>query len=136
MSYGMTAALQTAVYGVLSADAGLAAVVGAEVYDAMPPGPQPDIFVTLGPEKVRDKSDGSEAGALHDFSVSVVTTGAGFHLAKEAAAAVSDAVLAVPLTLSRGRVSRVQFYRATAVRTNANRRIDIWFRARLDEAVA
>jgi len=136
MSYGMTAALQTAVYGVLSVDAGLAAVVGAEVYDAMPPGPQPEIYVTLGPEKVRDKSDGSEGGALHEFSVSVVTTGAGFHLAKQAAAAVSDAVLAAPLSLSRGRVSRIQFYRATAVRTNTNRRIDIWFRARLDEAIA
>jgi len=136
MSYGMTAALQTAVYGVLSVDAGLAAVVGSDVYDAMPPGPEPEIYVTLGPEKVRDKSDGSGGGALHEFAVSVVTTGAGFHLAKQAAAAVSDAVLATPLVLSRGRVSRVQFYRATAARTNANRRIDIWFRARLDEAVA
>jgi uncharacterized protein DUF3168 len=136
MSYGMTAALQTAVYGVLNADAGLAAIVGPAVYDAMPPGPQPEIYVTLGPEKVRDKSDGSEGGALHEFSVSVVTTGAGFHLAKQAAAAVSDAVLAAPLSLNRGRVSRIHFYRANAVRTNANRRIDIWFRARLDEAVA
>jgi Protein of unknown function (DUF3168) len=136
MSYGMTAALQAAVYGVLNADAGLAAIVGPAVYDAMPPGPQPEIYVTLGPEKVRDKSDGSEGGALHEFSVSVVTKGAGFHLAKQAAAAVSDAVLAAPLSLSRGRVSRIHFYRATAVRTNANRRIDIWFRARLDEAVA
>ena len=103
MSYGMTAALQSAVYGRLSADVGLA---------------------------------GSAGGALHEFSVSVVTTGAGFHLAKEAAAAVSDAVLAAPLTLSRGRASRVHFTRAKAVRTSANRRIDIWFRARLDEAVA
>jgi uncharacterized protein DUF3168 len=136
MSYGMTAALQAAVYGVLNADAGLAAIVGPAVYDAMPPGPQPEIYVTLGPEKVRDKSDGSEGGALHEFSVSVVTKGAGFHLAKQAAAAVSDAVLAAPLSLSRGRVSRIHFYRANAVRTNANRRIDIWFRARLDEAVA
>jgi Protein of unknown function (DUF3168) len=136
MSYGMTAALQTAVYGVLNADAGLAAIVGPAVYDAMPPGPQPEIYVTLGPEKVRDKSDGSEGGALHEFSVSVVTKGAGFHLAKQAAVAVSDAVLAAPLSLNRGRVSRIHFYRANAVRTNANRRIDIWFRARLDEAVA
>ena len=136
MSYGMTAALQSAVYGRLSADAGLAAIVGPNVFDAMPPGPEPEIYVTLGPEKVRDRSDGSAGGALHEFSVSVVTTGAGFHLAKEAAAAVSDAVLAAPLTLSRGRASRVHFTRAKAVRTSANRRIDIWFRARLDEAIA
>ena len=109
MSYGMTAALQSAVYGRLSADVGLA---------------------------VLRRSAVGAGGALHEFSVSVVTTGAGFHLAKEAAAAVSDAVLAAPLTLSRGRASRVHFTRAKAVRTSANRRIDIWFRARLDEAVA
>ena len=30
MSYGMTAALQSAVYGRLSADAGLAAIVGTD----------------------------------------------------------------------------------------------------------
>lgn len=136
MSYGMTAVLQEAVYGVLSADAGLAAIVGADVFDAMPPGPQPEIFVTLGPEKVRDRSDGSQGGALHEFAVSVVATGAGFHLAKQAAAAVSDAILAAPLSLSRGRVSRIQFYRATAARSGSGRRVDIWFRARLDEAVA
>lgn len=136
MSYAMTAALQTAIYGVLSSDAALAAIVGPAVYDAMPPGPQPDIYVTLGPEKVRDRSDGSAGGALHEFSVSVVTTSAGFHLAKEAAAAISDAVLAASITLTRGRVSRIYFHRAQARRTSGNRRIDIWFRARLDDAVA
>ena len=32
MSYGMTAALQSAVYGRLSTDAGLAAIVGTDVF--------------------------------------------------------------------------------------------------------
>lgn len=133
MSYGMTAALQTAVYDVLSADSGLAALVGGNVFDALPPGPLPPLYVTLGPEKVRDRSDGSAGGAVHDFSVTVTSSAAGFHGAKEAAAAVSDALLAAPLTLARGRVARVRFHRARAARSGADRRIEIWFRARLDE---
>lgn len=133
MSYGMTAALQTAVYGALSADAGLTAVVGAHVYDALPPGPLPPLYVTIGPEKVRDRSDASAGGAEHDFSVTVTSSATGFHLAKQAAAAVSDALLSAPLALSRGRVGRVQFHRAQAARSGADRRIEIWFRARLDE---
>lgn len=133
MSYGMTAALQTAVYGVLSANPALAALVGAHVYDALPPGPLPPLYVTIGPEKVRDRSDASAGGAEHDFSVTVISGAAGFHLAKQAAAAVSDALLGTPLILSRGRVGRVQFHRAQAARSGAGRRIEIWFRARLDE---
>lgn len=133
MSYGMTAALQTAVYGVLSGDAALAAVVGAHVYDALPPGPLPPLYVTLGPEKVRDLSDASSGGAEHDFSVTVTSSASGFHQAKEAAAAVSDALLATPLSLTRGRVARLRFYRAKARRSGGERLIEVWFRARLDE---
>ena len=133
MSYGMTAALQTAVYGALSGSAGLAAIVGPHVYDALPEGPVPPLYVSIGPEKVRDRSDASAGGALHDFSVTVTSSAAGYHLAKQAAAAVSDALLNTPLALSRGRVGRVQFHRAQAARSGADRRIEIWFRARLDE---
>lgn len=136
MSYGMTAALQVAVFDRLSADTGLAAIVGGAVYDALPAGTLPALYVTLGPEKARDRSDGSSGGAVHDFAVSVVSSAASFHQAKQAAAAVSDALLAAPLTLLRGQVRRVQFYRAKASRAGAERRIDIWFRARLDEAMA
>ncbi|WP_370268220.1 DUF3168 domain-containing protein [Nioella sp.] len=133
MSYGMTAALQTAVYGRLSADAGLAAIVGGNVFDALPEGPPPSLYVTLGPEKARDRSDGSFGGAEHDFSIAVTSSVAGFYQAKQAAAAISDALLGAPLTLARGRVGRVQFLRAQAARAGSDRRIEIWFRARLDE---
>ena len=75
----------------------------------------------------------SAGGALHDFSVTVTSSAAGYHQAKQAAAAVSDALLNAPLPLSRGRVGRVQFHRAQAARSGADRRIEIWFRARLDE---
>jgi len=133
MSYGMTAALQTAIYGVLSGDAALAAIVGVHVYDALPTGPLPPLYVTLGPEKVRDRSDVSAGGAEHEFSVTVTNNAAGSHAAKEAAAAVSDALLSVPLSLSRGRVARVRFYRAKARKSGGDRLIEVWFRARLDE---
>ncbi len=136
MSYGMTAALQVAVYDRLSGDSGLAAIVGGNVYDALPAGTLPPLYVTLGPEKARDRTDASSGGAVHDFAVSVVSSAASFHQAKQAAAAASDALLAAPLTLSRGQVRRVQFHRANAARSGAERRIDIWFRARLDEALA
>jgi len=133
MSYGMTAALQTAVYGRLSGDATLAGIVGANVFDALPQGPLPPLYVSIGPEKVRDRSDGSFGGALHDFSVTVTSSAAGYHQAKQAASAVSDALLNGGLALSRGRAGRVQFYRAQAARSGADRRIEMWFRARLDE---
>lgn len=136
MSYGMTAALQTAIYGVLSADAGLSAVVGAHVYDALPAGPLPPLYVTVGPEKVRDRSDISAGGAQHEFSVTVTSSAGGYHQAKEAAVAASDALLGTPLALSRGRVARVRFHRAKAARSGADRRIEIWFRARLDEGIS
>ena len=38
MSYGVSAALQTAVYQALSADVALSAVVGSHIYDALPSG--------------------------------------------------------------------------------------------------
>ncbi|PIV76668.1 MAG: DUF3168 domain-containing protein [Rhodobacteraceae bacterium CG17_big_fil_post_rev_8_21_14_2_50_65_11] len=133
MSYGMTAALQMAIYNVLSGDGALAAIVGGHVYDALPPGPLPPLHVTLGPEKVRDRSDVSAGGAEHEISVIVTSSAAGFHAAKEAAAAVSDALLSTPLSLSRGRVARLHFYRAKARRKAADRLVEVWFRARLDE---
>lgn len=133
MSYGMTAALQTAIYDVLSGDGALAAIVGGHVYDALPTGPLPPLYVTLGQEKVRDRSDVSAGGAEHEFSVTVTNSAAGFHAAKEAAAAVSDALLSVRLSLSRGRVARVRFYRAKARKRGGDRLIEVWFRARLDE---
>ena len=115
MSYGMTAALQMAIYNVMSGDGALAAIVGGHVYD------------------VRDRSDVSAGGAEHEISVIVTSSAAGFHAAKEAAAAVSDALLSTPLSLSRGRVARLHFYRAKARRKAADRLVEVWFRARLDE---
>lgn len=134
MSYGVSGALQAAVYQALAADAGLAALVGANIFDALPAGPLPALYVSLGPETVRDASDVTGDGALHDFAISVVTDQAGFQAAKDAAAAVSDALDGAALTLARGRLVGLWFRKARATReTGGLRRIDLTFRARVED---
>ena len=131
MSYGVSAALQTAVYQTLVADTTLGAIVGSSIFDAIPSGTVPSLYVALGPELAKDRSDKTGAGAEHEFVVSIVTENAGFATAKEAASAVSDALVDAELTLSRGTLVALNFYRAKAVRvgTADERRIDLTFKA-------
>jgi hypothetical protein len=91
--------------------------------------------VALGPEVARDRSDKSGAGAEHEFTVSVVTDSAGFVSAKATAAAVSDALVDADLTLTRGQLVSLNFYRAVAARvgTGDKRQINLIFRARVED---
>lgn len=136
MSYAMSPALQEAVFQHLMADASLTALVSAQIFDALPSGDVPDIYVALGPEKVRDASDKTGGGALHEFTISVVSKVAGFTTAKQVARAVSDSLIDAPLTLSRGALVGLRFYRAVAARVGSGdtRRIDLIFRARVSDA--
>ncbi|WP_424984325.1 DUF3168 domain-containing protein [Microbulbifer sp. S227A] len=136
MSYAMASALQAAVYQRLLADPGVSGLVGAAVFDAVPEGELPEIYVTLGTETVRDRSDAAGTGAEHRFTVSVVSSAAGFGVAKEVAGAVSDALSDARPTLSRGRVIGLWFERAQARKTGTAgriRQIDLRFRARLED---
>lgn len=135
MSYAVSAALQTAVYERLMMDSALDALVGADIYDAIPSGTLPSLFVALGPEIAKDRSDQTGAGAEHAFTVSVITDSAGFASAKQAAAAVSDALVDADLALTRGALIGLQFFRAKAVRsgTGDGRRIDLTFKARVQD---
>ncbi len=134
MSYGAAGALQTAVQARLVADAALGALVGGAIHDAIPPGTATGLHVALGPEVVRDRSDRTGGGAEHDFTVSVVGGPGGFERAKAAAAAVSDALVGAPLTLSRGRLVGLWFLAARAARErDGGRRIDLTFRARIED---
>lgn len=135
MSYGMSAALQAAVFQRLTADSALAALVGGAIHDSMPPGSGSGTYVSLGPEDARDASDQIGRGAFHDFVVSVVTDQAGFQTAKQIAAAISDALTGATLVLARGRLIGLWFLRAKARRVEAGdiRRIDLSFRARTEE---
>lgn len=133
MTYAVSAALQTAIFETLVTDPALAALVGDAVYDALPSGQRPDLYISLGTEQVRDQSDTTGAGALHELVISVVAGQSGFARAKEAAAAVSDALHDADLPLTRGNLVFLQFHRAraTRARNNDTRRIDLTFRARV-----
>lgn len=130
MSYAAAAALQRAIWEVLVAAPALA---GVAVHDALPPAP-PGTFVLVGPEEVRDASDGSGAGAEHRLVVSVISDAAGFLQAKTIAGAISDVLCGAALTLTRGRLVSLDFLRAEARRKEAGgvRRIDLTFRARIE----
>jgi len=135
MTYAVSAALQTAVYGRLSADAAIAALIGSNVYDVTPAGVLPQTYIVIGQEDVRDKSDVSAKGAQHDLTISVLSDAAGFSAAKATAAAICDTLIDADLTLTRGSLVGISFLRAQARRGKApdGRRIDLIFRARVDD---
>ncbi|MEM8536382.1 MAG: DUF3168 domain-containing protein [Pseudomonadota bacterium] len=133
MSYAVAAALQSAVYDRLIADPAVDALLSGQVFDAAPTGNLPDIYAVIGAEDVRDASDKSSSGAWHRFTVTLVTQQAGFASVKQAAAAICDALIDAPLTLTRGRLVALHFHRARAARVGADaqRRINLIFRARV-----
>ena len=135
MSFAMSGPLQAAVFAALSADSTLAGLVGTAIYDAVPLGTLPSIYVRLGSETARDASDVTGAGAVHRITVSVITTQPGFAGAKAATAAISDLLHDADLTLSRGRLVSLRFLRASARRTDAaaSRQIALTFRARVQD---
>lgn len=135
MSYAVSAALQSAVFAAISADPAVAALVGTNVFDALPSGALPSLYVSLGPENVRAEDDSTGSGSSHRFVISVVTEVPGFQAAKQAAGAVCDVLNGADLTLSRGCLVSLRFQRARAyqIDKNAGRRIDLTFRARIDD---
>ncbi|MEM1065226.1 MAG: DUF3168 domain-containing protein [Pseudomonadota bacterium] len=135
MSYAMAGSLQMAIYQRLTADSVLSSLVGSAIFDVVPAGDVPGTYVSLGPEDARTRSDQTGRAAEHRFTVSVVTAEAGFQTAKDAAAAISDALVDAPLSLARGRLVGLRFLRARARRVQAGdvRRIDLSFAALLDD---
>ncbi len=135
MTYAIAQPLQAAIFQRLTSHAALTALVGPHVYDQVPPGLLPALYVALGPEQARDRSDQTGRGTEHDVIVSVVTDGAGFSAAKAAAAAVSDALLGRMPPLAQGRLVSLRFLRAQASRkgNGETRQIDLTFRARVED---
>ncbi|NUH64578.1 DUF3168 domain-containing protein [Sulfitobacter sp. S0837] len=133
MTYALAGALQGALYNLLQSDAGVTALVGDAVYDAVPDGTLAETYVRLGSEQAMGIGDRLGGGAEHRFGVSVITTAPGFAHAKKVAAAVCDALRDVRPTLSRGRVVDLYFHSAKARRTEGGkaRQIDLQFRALL-----
>ncbi|MBM1309791.1 DUF3168 domain-containing protein [Sulfitobacter mediterraneus] len=135
MSFALSGPLQAAIYDALRGDPVLTVLVGDAVYDAVPSGALPELYVRLGSEMVEDASDCSGAGAVHVVTISVITTRPGFADAKAAAGAVSDALHDADLALSRGRLVSLWFEKAKAHRIDAvsARQIDMRFRARVED---
>lgn len=129
MSYAAAAALQSAIFQRLTA---FPALAGVAIYDAVPPNAT-GTFVLIGPEEARDQSDRSGAGADHQLVISVITDATGFLSIKTIGAAISDALIGVPLVLTRGVLVQLLFLRASARRISEGetRRIDLTFRARV-----
>ncbi|MEO0865558.1 MAG: DUF3168 domain-containing protein, partial [Pseudomonadota bacterium] len=127
MTYAVSAALQEAVYTALLEDAEVAAALGGAVYDAIPTGTLPSIYVVLGTEDVRQANDKTGSGAVHRLVLSVITDAPGFRTAKQAAGAVCDVLHEADLTLSRGRLVSLIFQRARAgkIDKGTGRKIDL-----------
>lgn len=136
MSYAVAAALQEAIYVRISTDETIRDLVGPAIYDAIPPGTPPGTFILVGPEEVIDRSDSTSSGAEHRLQISVISSAAGFHRAKEVAAAISDRMLAEPYpSLARGAVIGLWFQKAAAARMRQGgaRRIDLTFRVLVED---
>ena len=136
MSYALSGPLQSAVYSALVSDASITGLVGDAVFDQAPSGVIPGAYISLGEETVRDASDQVCAGAVHEFLVTVVSDDPGFKPAKDIAGAVCDVLIGANLTMTRGRLVSLNFISARAVRTkrDARRRVDLRFRARVDDS--
>ncbi len=137
MSWLASAALQGAVYQRLRGDAALAAMVGDAIYDAMPVDAPGGVYVSLGPEDVRDAGDATGRGSRHDFMVSVLSgtdRSVGFGPVKAAAAAVTGALERDGMVLEHGHLVGMWFLRARGrrVENGAARRVDLTFRALVD----
>ena len=133
MSYAVASALQEAVYERLTFDADVYDLVQGAVYDGVPSGTVPPLYVSLGEEKVTDRSDADGYGAVHELVVSVVSSANGFQAAKQLAGAISDALLGTPLALERGYLVGIWFRSAQAKRVtrSGTRRIDLRFKAQV-----
>ena len=135
MTYALASALQQAVYARLLETDTLQKYVGDDVFDALPSGVLPETYVSLGPETAEDASDITNAGAEHEFIISVVTSADSFQLVKDIAAIICDALVGAALSLPRGHLVGLWFVKAKAWRTEnqTTRRIDLQFRARVQE---
>ena len=130
-----SASLQRAVLTRLEADSEVAALTEGHVYDALPPGELPILYVIFGTETVRDRSDMTSFAAVHEFDLSVITSLSGFQSAKTLASYMCTALLTKPLSLADGHLIALNFQGAVSKRqsTGGGRRIDLKFRALIEQ---
>lgn len=140
MTYALAWPLQEAIYGVIGADAACVQFFDQRVFDGAVPFPveaEPEgLYLTIGDEQVRDWSTGTDDGAEHIVQLTIHAPRRGFGDAKQAAAAVFEALTAGPYALSRGRIVNVRFLEARTRRAegDAFRQIEMRFRFVLEDA--
>lgn len=139
MTYALSWPLQQALYALFCENAVCAEHFAHRIYDAPPPlleGSAPEgVYLTFGDEEVDDWSTGSDAGAVHIVAITINAPRRGFAEAKQAAAAVSDAILGGGLTPIRGRIVNTRFVDAKTKRAenDALRQITMRFRITLED---
>lgn len=138
MTYALSWPLQQGLFQLISNDAACNTFFGGRIYDAPPhlAGEEPEgLYLSFGDEQASDWSTASDAGAVHLVTLTVHAPRRGFSEAKQAAAAVSDAVLLGGIMPSRGRVVNARFVDARTRRADADaqRRIDLRFRITLED---
>ncbi len=89
---------------------------GGHVYDALPPGELPILYVIFGTETVRDRSDMTSFAAVHEFDLSVITSSSGFQSAKTVASSACKALQMKPLSLAEGHLVALNFHGAVSKR--------------------
>jgi hypothetical protein len=139
MTYAMAWPLQEAIYTVLCDNAVCAQFFGHRVFDGPVPFPaeaEPEgLYLTIGDEQVRDWSTATDDGAEHVVLLTVHAPRRGFGDAKQAAAAVFQALIDGPYTISRGRIVNVRFLESRTRRqeNDALREIEMRFRYVLED---
>lgn len=139
MTYAMAWPLQQGLFHLFCENALCAEFFGHRIYDAPPPllgeSEPSGIYLTFGDETVDDWSTGSDTGAVHIVTLTVNAPRRGFAEAKQAASAVSDAVLAGGLSLTRGRMVNTRFVDARTRRADGDalRQIILRFRITLED---
>ncbi|GLQ34055.1 hypothetical protein GCM10007939_03380 [Amylibacter marinus] len=135
MSFQHTLALQAAIFDILSNDLGLGSLAGGAVYDEVPAGELPDTYILIGEEKALDRSDYTSTSTRHDITISVISNQSGFLIAKACASRICDLLVGQSWVLSSGNMRSFRLVTAKARRSTgaANRRIDLIFKAFIDE---
>ena len=141
MTYALSWPLQEGLFKLMCDDPACSQVFGHNIFDAAPPATAgaavPDgVYVTFGDEEVADWSTASGNGAVHLITVSVFAPRRGFAEAKQAASAISDAVLSGAIALTRGKVVNVRFVDARTRRAESDtlRRIDMRYRITVEDS--
>lgn len=136
MSYASASSLQKAIFQRLTADAALAALVGANIFDAAPAAALPGLYLSLGEETTRSRADSGGTLATHDLALRVEGRDESFAAVKQVAEAAEAALAGAPLQLETGRLVSLRLRQARARRGRgpARRAVELIFRAIVDGA--